>query len=226
MAMFLLIFLIFLQQLTHVVSSAAAITLDDVQHFNYIAADALMQEFNTQDGEGGNDNKRSQRSFRPFQDATNSGSLVRLAGPTAACLASITDTLQEDYNFDGWKAGILQNAGVSVADLTQARESAADFEAYQETKAFQAVQAAFMSKPPMEGLLNLQNAADECMKSTAVDDGTQPGARTPTTKGTIVYMGLHFEAGLVADGALSLFWALGKNDRPTTHQLYSTSIWR
>jgi len=146
---------------------------------------------------------------------------------TDSCLGKAISNFTEVFDFDTWTSIVLDKASVSHADDLK-KESGNSFANFKKTELLQALISATQNNIPDE-FYDLQTAVNKCDKNAAtsaqatgttstegITDAVTTESRAPTTPGTIVYMGLHFELSVLADIAASVFWALGEdNPEPT-----------
>ena len=131
-----------------------------------------------------------------------------------SCLANAMASFLEAFDADAWKASVYEEAGVTQDSLMQAALSAGGYKAFQESSTFQTLMRTGETMLPPQ-LADLQTAVSVCDSSRSEPLNGAVEGRAPSTQGTIVYLGLHFELSLIADIAASVFWTLGNGDWPT-----------
>jgi len=223
---FFLSFLFWQLQIHHC-KAFPALTRQDIDDFDYEGADKTLEDDN-EDQSGRffglfqnnklksfaqrcNDNARQCDETQNLYCSEQTIGLSRRCVPIGtSCLAAVADSFEKSSGYTVWKDTILAEARVSVEDLANARLSAGDFEAFQETPAYLSLLQAFQSNPPVSALRELQTAAANCttpnQNFAAAVDG-----KAPSSDGMTTYLGLHLEAGFTVDAALSLFWAMDEN---------------
>ena len=129
-----------------------------------------------------------------------------------SCLGKAISNFTEVFDSDAWTSSVFHQAGVGGVDI-----ESDSFSNLQQSEYLRALIPVVKANIPDE-VYDLQNAVNKCDMTLAVSVTTNDAAiadRAPTTPGTIVYMGLHFELSVIADLAASIFWAVGDNPEPT-----------